>query len=175
MDCRLHLHQHCFHCIRLLALLGFSGPDSAKVVSEAAPTAVEQGHECAVLVLRQHRHRRDTQSLCKPYVLDGTSACRSSSSNTPWRWPLHWRCHLNRSRRGLCCNHYAIHHRHPLPHPKISLRTSRQLRFMDLEAQAPLLAHCVETLTGVTTIRAFGWQRDSHRRCLGLLDRSQRP
>ncbi|KIM99420.1 hypothetical protein OIDMADRAFT_146875 [Oidiodendron maius Zn] len=58
---------------------------------------------------------------------------------------------------------------------KFYLRTSRQLRFMDLEAQAPLLTHCQETLTGVTTIRAFGWQESSHTTCLELLDRSQRP
>ena len=55
------------------------------------------------------------------------------------------------------------------------LRTSRQLRFMDLEAQAPLLTHCSETLSGVTTIRAFGWQKQSHQKCLDLLDNSQRP
>ena len=55
------------------------------------------------------------------------------------------------------------------------LRTSRQLRFMDLEAQAPLLIHCSETLSGVTTIRAFGWQKQSHQKCLDLLDNSQRP
>lgn len=54
------------------------------------------------------------------------------------------------------------------------LRTSRQLRFLELEAQAPLLSHCSETLAGVTTIRAFGWQRQSHEKCLRLLDRSQR-
>ncbi|PSK53849.1 ATP-dependent bile acid permease [Elsinoe australis] len=55
------------------------------------------------------------------------------------------------------------------------LRTSRQLRFMDLEAQAPLLSHFHETLAGVTTIRAFHWQRHWHQRCLHLVDRSQRP
>lgn len=55
------------------------------------------------------------------------------------------------------------------------LRTSRQLRFMELEAQAPLLTHVSETLAGVTTIRAFRWQHQSHQKCLDLLDRSQRP
>jgi len=58
---------------------------------------------------------------------------------------------------------------------KYYLRTSRQLRFMDLEAQAPLLAQFQETLAGVTTIRAFHWQRHWHQQCLDLLDRSQRP
>ena len=58
---------------------------------------------------------------------------------------------------------------------KFYLRTSRQLRFMDLESQAPLLTHCSETISGITTIRAFGWQTQSHERCLELLDKSQRP
>ncbi|EME39111.1 hypothetical protein DOTSEDRAFT_28299 [Dothistroma septosporum NZE10] len=58
---------------------------------------------------------------------------------------------------------------------KFYLRTSRQLRFLELEAQAPLLTHCSETLAGVTTIRAFGWQHQSHRRLMELLDESQRP
>ncbi|KAK4500247.1 hypothetical protein PRZ48_008436 [Zasmidium cellare] len=57
---------------------------------------------------------------------------------------------------------------------KFYLRTSRQLRFLDLEAQAPLLTHCSETLAGVTTIRAFGWQYQSHQKCVTLLDKSQR-
>lgn len=46
---------------------------------------------------------------------------------------------------------------------------------MELESQAPLLTHCSETLSGVTTIRAFGWQTNIHRKCIELLDRSQRP
>lgn len=46
---------------------------------------------------------------------------------------------------------------------------------MELESQAPLLTHCSETLSGVTTIRAFGWQTSNHRKCIELLDRSQRP
>ncbi|CEJ91185.1 hypothetical protein VHEMI06915 [[Torrubiella] hemipterigena] len=58
---------------------------------------------------------------------------------------------------------------------KFYLRTSRQLRFMDIEAQAPLLTHCQETISGVTTIRAFKWQHSSHSACLQLLDRSQKP
>ncbi|KAF7194977.1 ABC multidrug transporter B [Pseudocercospora fuligena] len=57
---------------------------------------------------------------------------------------------------------------------KFYLRTSRQLRFLELESQAPLLQHCTETLAGVTTIRAFGWQHQSHQKCADLLDKSQR-
>ncbi|KAF3011215.1 hypothetical protein E8E13_011623 [Curvularia kusanoi] len=55
------------------------------------------------------------------------------------------------------------------------LRTSRQLRYMDLETQAPLIDAVQETMHGVSTIRAFGWQSASHRKFLDLLDRSQRP
>lgn len=46
---------------------------------------------------------------------------------------------------------------------------------MELESQAPLLTHVSETLSGVTTIRAFGWQTSNHGKCIELLDRSQRP
>nr|XP_001400139.2 hypothetical protein ANI_1_2934024 [Aspergillus niger CBS 513.88] len=38
------------------------------------------------------------------------------------------------------------------------LRTSRQLRLMELEAQSPLYTHFLETASGTDTIRAFGWQ-----------------
>jgi ATP-binding cassette subfamily C (CFTR/MRP) protein 1 len=55
------------------------------------------------------------------------------------------------------------------------LRTSRQLRYMELETQAPLIDAIQETMGGVSTIRAFGWQTASHRKFLDLLDRSQRP
>ena len=58
---------------------------------------------------------------------------------------------------------------------KFYLRTSRQLRFMELEAQAPLLTHFAETVAGISTIRAFGWASQTHERCLQLLDNSQRP
>jgi ATP-binding cassette subfamily C (CFTR/MRP) protein 1 len=55
------------------------------------------------------------------------------------------------------------------------LRTSRQLRHMDLETQAPLVNAIQESMHGVSTIRAFGWQSASHQKFLNLLDRSQRP
>lgn len=55
------------------------------------------------------------------------------------------------------------------------LRTSRQLRYMDLETQAPLINAIQESMYGVSTIRAFGWQSASHQKFLDLLDRSQRP
>nr|POE63570.1 metal resistance protein ycf1 [Quercus suber] len=58
---------------------------------------------------------------------------------------------------------------------KFYLRTSRQLRFLDLEAQAPLMTHMSEVIPGVSTIRAFGWERQSHEKCLRLLDTAQKP
>lgn len=58
---------------------------------------------------------------------------------------------------------------------KYYLRTSRQMRLLDLEMKTPLYTHFTETLAGVSTIRAFGWSPsfmdDSTRR----LDTSQRP
>lgn len=43
---------------------------------------------------------------------------------------------------------------------KIYLPTSRQLRFLDLENRARVNSSFLETLEGVATIRAFGWQRE---------------
>ncbi|KAL3480238.1 P-loop containing nucleoside triphosphate hydrolase protein [Aspergillus californicus] len=58
---------------------------------------------------------------------------------------------------------------------KIYLRTSRQLRFLDLEAKAPLYSHFTDSLSGLTTLRAFGWQHSLQEKHYQLLDRSQRP
>ena len=58
---------------------------------------------------------------------------------------------------------------------KFYLRTSRQLRFLDLEAKSPLYSQFSETIAGLTTIRAFGWQRSLEERDRHLLDQSQRP
>lgn len=58
---------------------------------------------------------------------------------------------------------------------KFYLRTSRQMRFMDLEAKSPLYTHFLETIDGLTTIRAFGWQSLFQETNLRLLDTSQRP
>jgi ATP-binding cassette, subfamily C (CFTR/MRP), member 1 len=55
------------------------------------------------------------------------------------------------------------------------LRTSRQLRFMDLEAKAPLYSQFTECLSGLVTIRAFGWQKAMKDKNQRLLDRSQKP
>jgi len=55
------------------------------------------------------------------------------------------------------------------------LATSRQLRLLDLEAKSPLFTHFSETLEGLATIRAFGWQDAFKERALRYLDASQRP
>lgn len=58
---------------------------------------------------------------------------------------------------------------------KYYLRTSRQMRFLDLEAKSPLYTQFTETLAGLSTIRAFGWApavlRENHVR----LNTSQKP
>ena len=58
---------------------------------------------------------------------------------------------------------------------KVYLRTSRQLRFIDLEAKSPVYSHFLETLEGVATIRAFGWQDQANQTNIKRLDASQRP
>jgi ATP-binding cassette, subfamily C (CFTR/MRP), member 1 len=55
------------------------------------------------------------------------------------------------------------------------LRTSRQLRLLDIEAKAPLYSLFEESLSGLATIRAFGWQETLKDKNRALLDRSQRP
>ncbi|KAJ5785624.1 uncharacterized protein N7503_010836 [Penicillium pulvis] len=37
------------------------------------------------------------------------------------------------------------------------LRTSRQVRLLDIEAKAPLVSHFLETMQGITTLKALGW------------------
>ncbi|KAL2132691.1 hypothetical protein VTI74DRAFT_3471 [Chaetomium olivicolor] len=58
---------------------------------------------------------------------------------------------------------------------KVYLRTSRQLRLMDLETKAPLYSLFEESLSGIATIRAFQWQDKLNEKNHELLDRSQRP
>ena len=58
---------------------------------------------------------------------------------------------------------------------KFYLRTSRQLRFLDLEAKSPLYSLFTEALAGLTTVRAFGWQRCLEEKNRQMLDLSQKP
>lgn len=55
------------------------------------------------------------------------------------------------------------------------LKTSRKILHLDLEAKSPLYTHFTETLSGIATIRAFGWQGALLEENLGLLDFSQKP
>lgn len=55
------------------------------------------------------------------------------------------------------------------------LRTSRQMRLLDIEHKAPLYSQLIETLEGLATIRAFKWQDAFEQTNMHRLDNSQRP
>ncbi|KAF1734598.1 ABC transporter C family member 10 [Beauveria bassiana] len=57
----------------------------------------------------------------------------------------------------------------------VYLRTSRQLRILDIEAKSPLYTHFAETASGLMTIRTFAWAQAFRDVNIGLLDQSQRP
>ncbi|KAJ9485611.1 hypothetical protein VN97_g7741 [Penicillium thymicola] len=57
---------------------------------------------------------------------------------------------------------------------KVYLKTSRQLRYLDLESRSPLYSHFAEALEGLPTIRAFGWQDASTEILTHHLDQSQK-
>lgn len=58
---------------------------------------------------------------------------------------------------------------------KYYLRTSRQIRLLDLEAKSPLYSHFIETLSGLVTIRAFNWATNFQETNLALVNISQKP
>ncbi|CAG8022334.1 unnamed protein product [Penicillium salamii] len=55
------------------------------------------------------------------------------------------------------------------------LRTSRQLRLLEIELKSPLYTHFIESLAGVITIRAFSWTHATTCRMISMLDTAQRP
>ncbi|KAF4768608.1 hypothetical protein HAV15_002643 [Penicillium sp. str.  len=55
------------------------------------------------------------------------------------------------------------------------LKTSRQLRLLEIELKSPLYTHFIESLAGVTTIRAFSWTHAATSRIISMLDTAQRP
>ncbi|KAL4960800.1 putative ABC multidrug transporter [Aspergillus stella-maris] len=57
---------------------------------------------------------------------------------------------------------------------KYYLRTSRQLRLLDLEAKSPLYTHFIHTMKGIATLRAFGFIPDDIQKNARLVDSSQR-
>ena len=58
---------------------------------------------------------------------------------------------------------------------KYYLLTSRQLRFLDLEAKRPLYSHFLEVVEGLASVRSFGWQQAAREGNLSRLDASQQP
>ncbi|KGO40807.1 ABC transporter, transmembrane domain, type 1 [Penicillium expansum] len=54
------------------------------------------------------------------------------------------------------------------------LKTSRQLRLLDLESRSPLYSHLLDTVEGLATIQAFGWEADFQIANSTLLDVTQR-
>jgi ABC-type multidrug transport system fused ATPase/permease subunit len=82
----------------------------------------------------------------------------------------------------FCCNYAWIHH--SLTALKLTnlsvlqkyyLRTSRQMRLLDLEAKSPLYSHFLESLSGLVTIRTFGWGENFQIQNHAFLDISQKP
>jgi ABC-type multidrug transport system fused ATPase/permease subunit len=58
---------------------------------------------------------------------------------------------------------------------KVYLRTSSQIRLLELAAKGPLFTQFLETVDGLVTIRALGWQRKINRQQHQLIENSQRP
>ncbi|KXH42042.1 hypothetical protein CNYM01_08392 [Colletotrichum nymphaeae SA-01] len=58
---------------------------------------------------------------------------------------------------------------------RVYLRTSRQLRLLDLESQSAVYSSFLESVEGVTTIRAFGWEKQAEHANVVCLDKSQKP
>ncbi|KAJ6134374.1 ABC transporter integral membrane type 1 [Penicillium sp. IBT 18751x] len=55
------------------------------------------------------------------------------------------------------------------------LRTSRQMRYLDIEAKAPLISHFLDTLNGLITIRSFHWEAQYREQNAKLVNASQKP
>lgn len=58
---------------------------------------------------------------------------------------------------------------------RVYLRVSRQLRYLDLETRSPIYTHFLETLEGLATIRAFGWEERMVKLNMQKLKDSQMP
>ncbi|RGP73027.1 canalicular multispecific organic anion transporter 2 [Fusarium sporotrichioides] len=55
------------------------------------------------------------------------------------------------------------------------VRTSKQLRLLEIEHKAPLFSHFLETINGLATIRAFGWTQPYTDNVLTRIDDAQKP
>jgi ABC-type multidrug transport system fused ATPase/permease subunit len=58
---------------------------------------------------------------------------------------------------------------------KFYLRTSRQLRLMELESKSSVYSQFMETINGLATIRAFCWGPASHSQNRKFIDVCQKP
>jgi ATP-binding cassette subfamily C (CFTR/MRP) protein 1 len=58
---------------------------------------------------------------------------------------------------------------------KYYLRTSRQMRLLDLEAKTPLYTQFIEITAGLSTVRSFGWTGELLNESFKLLNTSQKP
>jgi ATP-binding cassette subfamily C (CFTR/MRP) protein 1 len=58
---------------------------------------------------------------------------------------------------------------------KFYLRTSRQIRLLDLEAKSPVYQHFTESLEGTAVIRGLCWQEHFEQIAIRVLDESQKP
>lgn len=55
------------------------------------------------------------------------------------------------------------------------LRTSRQIRILELQANSPLFTQFLDTLQGLSSVRSFGWVNQFEEQHFQFLDASQRP
>ncbi|GKU21471.1 unnamed protein product [Fusarium langsethiae] len=58
---------------------------------------------------------------------------------------------------------------------KLYLRTSRQLRLLEIEQKAPIVSLFLDSIQGITTIQSFGWSSACVEKSYALLDVSQKP
>jgi ABC-type multidrug transport system fused ATPase/permease subunit len=58
---------------------------------------------------------------------------------------------------------------------KYYVRTSGQLRLLDLEAKAPLYTSFGEMIRGIVTLRAYGWVTDIQKQIEAHMEQSQKP
>ncbi|KAF4958935.1 hypothetical protein FGADI_2014 [Fusarium gaditjirri] len=58
---------------------------------------------------------------------------------------------------------------------RVYLRTSRQLRLLQLESQSAVYSSFLESVEGVVSIRSFGWVKQAENNNMECLDRSQQP
>jgi ATP-binding cassette subfamily C (CFTR/MRP) protein 1 len=57
---------------------------------------------------------------------------------------------------------------------RVYLHTSRQLRYLELESRSDLFSSFLQTVEGLTTIRAFGWKENMEDKNINFLESSQR-